>query len=196
MGGGKTRRNKSQPTNPSRMSENEAAKTVKATERSAPWFSSSATRCGTSMGCPNDGRSWTVALYAGSQRALCFEGVRVVANSRDGVDVLRRDLDVILGGVKRASQRRGQENAESKKPERELVRTSASLGGGLIAASCSTASTRCSPIGERSNRPSVGCWRGGDRAAEQAAAFRESPRPRSSAGPPRGRRSDRTTRGA
>ena len=127
-----------------------------------------------------------MALYARiPEGALCFEGVRVVANESalTAVDVLRRDLDVILGRVERGLRNGvAKEDAESKKPEREIgsdegAAWAAELMRNLVQHRIDTMLT---DIGERSNsRPSVMVLAEAAtaRLAERAAAFRESPRP-------------------
>ena len=121
----------------------------------------------------------------GSQRKpLSFEGVQVVANESapTAVDVLRRDLDFILGQGGSRLQRVAKEDAESKKPEREIgsdegAAWAAELMRNLVQHRIDTMLT---DIGERSNsRPSVRVLAEAAtaRLAERAAAFRESPRP-------------------
>ena len=128
-----------------------------------------------------------MALYARiPEGALSFEGVQVVANESalTAVDVLRRDLDFILGRVE-VGLRNGvakEEDAESKKPEREIgsdegAAWAAELMRNLVQHRIDTMLT---DIGERSNsRPSVRVLAEAAtaRLAERAAAFRESPRP-------------------
>ena len=128
-----------------------------------------------------------MALYARiPEGALSFEGVQVVTNESalTAVDVIRRDLDPILGRLEEGL-RNGvakEENAESKKPEREIgadegAAWAAELMRNLVQ---HRIDTMLEDIGVRGNpRPATQLLAEAAtaRLAERAAALLEAPRP-------------------
>ena len=128
-----------------------------------------------------------MALYARiPEGALSFEGVQVVTNESalTAVDVLRRDLEFILGRVE-IGLRNGvakEEDAGSEKPEREIgadegAAWAAELMRNLVQ---HRSDTLLEELGERGNsRPATRLLAEAAtaRLAERAAALRESPRP-------------------